>query len=212
MYKIIGANQVEYGPVTAAQLRQWIAEGRVNAQTLAQAQGETTWKPISTFPEFAANFVSGPAAPPPLLGGQMPALGSRPRALESVNGPAIGLIITAVLNFFGGLMGILWSLVGVNAMNWQSFNFPGQNQEMVRMLQTSGGVAGAGFHFIQLAAAALIFYAALKMKKLENHGLCIAASIVAIIPCISPCCLIGLPIGIWALVVLNNPEVRAHFT
>ena len=37
MYKIIGANQTEYGPVSAEQIRQWIAEGRVNAQTSAQA-------------------------------------------------------------------------------------------------------------------------------------------------------------------------------
>jgi hypothetical protein len=32
------------------------------------------------------------------------------------------------------------------------------------------------------------------------------------IPCISPCCLLGLPIGIWALVVLLKPEVKAAFT
>jgi hypothetical protein len=31
------------------------------------------------------------------------------------------------------------------------------------------------------------------------------------VPCISPCCLVGLPIGIWALVVLNKPEVKSSF-
>ena len=31
------------------------------------------------------------------------------------------------------------------------------------------------------------------------------------VPCISPCCLVGLPIGIWALVVLNKPEVKGSF-
>ena len=30
MYKIIGADKKEYGPITADQLRQWLAEGRVN--------------------------------------------------------------------------------------------------------------------------------------------------------------------------------------
>ena len=33
MYKIIGADGNEYGPITTEQLRQWLAEGRVNAQT-----------------------------------------------------------------------------------------------------------------------------------------------------------------------------------
>jgi len=51
----------------------------------------------------------------------------------------------------------------------------------------------------------------LKMKKLENYGLAMTASILAMIPCLSPCCLIGLPIGIWAVVVLSKPEVKSAF-
>jgi hypothetical protein len=212
MYKIIGANQMEYGPVTSEQLRQWIAEGRVNAQTLAQAQGETTWKPISSFPEFAAGFAPAPAAAPPLLGASVAVTGTRASALEKVYGPAIGLMITAILGFAGALVGLLWSVAGVGAMNWQSLNLPGQNPEMMRMLQMTTGAVGTVFRLIGLAVCVLIFYGGLKMKKLENHGLCVGAGVVALIPCVSPCCLVGLPVGIWALVVLNNPEVRAHFT
>jgi uncharacterized protein DUF4339 len=67
MYKIIGADQKEYGPVSAEQLRQWMAEGRVNAQTLVRAEGTTEWKPLSTFPEFSdvpqTAIVPGPSAP-----------------------------------------------------------------------------------------------------------------------------------------------------
>ena len=42
----------EYGPVSPEQLRQWIAEGRANAQTLVQAEGSADWKPLGQFPEF----------------------------------------------------------------------------------------------------------------------------------------------------------------
>jgi hypothetical protein len=28
----------------------------------------------------------------------------------------------------------------------------------------------------------------------------------------SPCCCIGLPVGIWSLVVLSNAQVRQQFT
>jgi hypothetical protein len=36
------------------------------------------------------------------------------------------------------------------------------------------------------------------------------ASIFAMLPC-NPCCLLGLPIGIWALVVLSNEDVKDAF-
>ncbi len=64
MYKIIGGDQQEYGPVTAEQIRQWVAEGRANGQTLARAEGSAEWKPLSALPEFADVFRSMPPAPP----------------------------------------------------------------------------------------------------------------------------------------------------
>ena len=60
MYKIIGADQKQYGPISADQIRQWISEGRVNGQTIACAEGTEEWKPLSAFPEFGFT-----AAPPP---------------------------------------------------------------------------------------------------------------------------------------------------
>ncbi len=47
---------------------------------------------------------------------------------------------------------------------------------------------------------------------LQSYGFAMTASIIAMIPCISPCCLLGLPFGIWALVVLSKPEVKSAFT
>jgi TM2 domain-containing membrane protein YozV len=75
MYKIIGADGQQYGPVNAETLRHWIAENRANGQTLAQAEGATEWKPLSTFAEFAGDIKS--ATPPP-LGGPMPPPGAVP--------------------------------------------------------------------------------------------------------------------------------------
>jgi predicted Zn finger-like uncharacterized protein len=36
------------------------------------------------------------------------------------------------------------------------------------------------------------------------------ACILAMIPCVN-CCILGLPFGIWGLVVLNKPEVKDAF-
>jgi hypothetical protein len=70
MYKIIGADGQQYGPVTAEQLRQWITEGRANAETLAQAEGGTDWKPLGQIAEFAPQFSAATSSAPPPLTGQ----------------------------------------------------------------------------------------------------------------------------------------------
>lgn len=62
MYKILGTDGHQYGPASAEDIRRWIAENRVNAQTPLQAEGATEWKPLDSFPEFAG--ASKPASPP----------------------------------------------------------------------------------------------------------------------------------------------------
>ncbi len=64
MYKIIGADGQPYGPVTPEQIRRWIAENRLNAQTLVQTDGTSDWRPLATFPELAAELK--PPTPPTL--------------------------------------------------------------------------------------------------------------------------------------------------
>ena len=66
MYKIIGGDSRTYGPISVEQLRQWIAEGRANAQTLAQVEGAADWKPLGMYPEFAGGFPP-PNTPPTLV-------------------------------------------------------------------------------------------------------------------------------------------------
>jgi hypothetical protein len=53
-FKIIGTDLKEYGPVSVEQIRQWIAEGRVDSQTKLQAEGGGEWKRLAEVPEFAA--------------------------------------------------------------------------------------------------------------------------------------------------------------
>jgi hypothetical protein len=79
MYKIIGGDGREYGPVSPEQLRQWITEGRANAQTLTQAEGGTGWIPLASFPELASALggaIPPVAATPPVAAG--PAVQPRP--------------------------------------------------------------------------------------------------------------------------------------
>ena len=78
--------------------------------------------------------------------------------------------------------------------------------------RTSGSMQWIIFAAISLACSALIFLGGSKMKQLQGYGLSIAASILAIIPCTNSCCCAGLPIGVWALMVLVNADVKLAFS
>jgi len=200
MYKIIGADGKEYGPITAEQVRQWITEGRANAQTKVLPPGATEWKTVAEVPELA----TAPAMTPLPQPVHRPGLAS---GADQVNGPAIGLIVTAVLGFLASIVGTLWNLLAAGA----GFHQSGMNPEMERLATMFGGTMGVISGIIGFLVAGLILFGALKMKKCESYGWAITASIIAMIPCISPCCLVGLPVGIWALVVLSKPEVKSAF-
>ena len=75
------------------------------------------------------------------------------------------------------------------------------------------GTSAIIFGLAVLVVAGIIIFGAVKMKNLESRALALTASILAMIPCLSPasCCVVGIGIGIWALVVLNKPEVKAGF-
>jgi hypothetical protein len=61
-----------------------------------------------------------------------------------------------------------------------------------------------------MALNGFVLFGALKMLRLQSYGLAIAAAIIAMLPC-QCCCVLGLPFGIWVLVVLNKPEVKSQF-
>jgi GYF domain 2 len=196
MYKIIGADGKEYGPITAEQLRQWIAEGRVNAQTKIQMEGASEWRPLSDFPEFIAAV---PGAPPPVSAG--PALAT-PGA-DQVTGPAIALIILAAVETAWHCLAVFINLLGL------SFR-PARQMPNEAWANMFSGTAGAALAGVGLVLAGLMLLGGIKMKRLESYGLAMTAAVLAMLPC-SLCCVLGLPLGIWSLVVLTKPEVKSAF-
>ena len=96
MYRIIGKDGQQYGPVTAEQLRSWIAENRANAQTLVQPDGTQDWRPLAAFPEFAADLRPPPAsatAPPPLTSPPGAPYTPMPRASNKIPAGVCGILL-----------------------------------------------------------------------------------------------------------------------
>ncbi|HXC36014.1 MAG TPA: NINE protein [Candidatus Acidoferrales bacterium] len=85
MYKIIGTDGRQYGPIGVEQIRVWLTQNRVNAHTPAQSEGSTEWKPLISFPELAADFN---IAPPPVA-----AHGYNPRASNKIPAGVCGILL-----------------------------------------------------------------------------------------------------------------------
>jgi hypothetical protein len=128
-----------------------------------------------------------------------------PETSDQVSGPSVGLLITGILGGVLSLIGLILNLVAAGIESVKAIRYIEGYADLAE------GAAGVAFCFVGLLVAGFIIYASLKMKELTQWGLCVAASIIAMIPCISPCCIVGLPIGIWCLVVLTKPEVKTAF-
>jgi hypothetical protein len=87
------------------------------------------------------------------------------------------------------------------------------NRSTVAMVRFWSGPGSLGIGVVSLLAAVPICLAGIGMIRLRWFGLSVAGSILAVIPCLSctSCCGFGELAGIWALVVLFNPEVRSTF-
>ncbi len=67
MYRIIGGDGKEYGPVPAEQIKRWIIEGRCNSLTPVHSEATGQWRWLGALPEFADVLSAPPttqAAPP----------------------------------------------------------------------------------------------------------------------------------------------------
>ena len=125
-----------------------------------------------------------------------------------VSGPSIGLLVTGVVGGIFSFLGLIMSFMGTSISSIMADRFEDFDDRYTQIYEGAAGIASS---LIGILVAAFIIYAALKMKELNLYGLCMVASILAMIPCISPCCVIGLPIGIWCLVVLTKPEIKEAF-
>jgi hypothetical protein len=218
-YTIIGGDQKEYGPITADEVRKWIAEDRLSAQSMMKAESDAGWRPLSAFPEFADAFATHAAAlgaPPPL---SPAAIGGRETALQRVKAPAVALMVTAILN----VILALWSLIQLifSSPNLQQFNSeleqlnnPQIEQFAQKLFHLMYGPLGIVNVLVELAISVLILVGAKKMKSLQSYEFALAAATLSLVPCLTPCCgyLLGLAFGIWSLVVLRKPDVKSHFS
>ncbi len=147
MYTIMGADGREYGPVTADQVRQWIVEGRANAQTKVRAEGSADWKLLNEFPEFAQATVQPAAGSAPAPFPVAPS--SRTNSMATA-GMVLGILsLTLACCCYGlpfNVAGIICSSIALSQIKKDSVNHQGRGM----------AIAGLVLSILSIGLAALL--------------------------------------------------------
>jgi hypothetical protein len=128
------------------------------------------------------------------------------RAKGKVMPPAIALIVVGSL----GLLMSLINLVAATVMEAQVD--PNAPQFLQDMQQWQTGPLAAVVQGAFAVVNIVILAGAAQMIRMRNWGLAMTSTILAMVNIGTCCCVIGLPIGIWSLVVLLNDEVKSAFS
>ena len=64
---------------------------------------------------------------------------------------------------------------------------------------------------INFAVGIMLIVGAVQMLRLKSYGWSLFATVLALVPC-NLVSVIGIPIGIWSLIVLNRAEIKAAFS
>jgi len=120
--------------------------------------------------------------------------------------PAVGLISLGALNILASILLLLGRIASL---------IKGEERVIVNDAERLGYEASMVYFplvsLISIATAPIIIYGGVQMLSARKYSLALMAAILALMPFSSLCCLLGVPIGIWAIVVLRSPEVKAAF-
>jgi len=126
---------------------------------------------------------------------------------DTIRPPAIALIVVSGIALGLGTLGLIGDvfLLASGAIGEldRADPSPISNQTII-MIRVAWGI-------MLLLASSFVLFGAIQMLKRKNYSLSKNASIVAMIPLVGPCCLLGIPFGIWAFVALNKPGVKESF-
>jgi uncharacterized protein YneF (UPF0154 family) len=142
---------------------------------------------------------------------------SKAAALNKVKTPAILLMISGIIslltNVVGGSMtAVLYLGMKDEIMKELEKNpnqdVPVESLDVIFNLYGYGGIVCA---VLGLIVGAFVIFAAVRMMKLQGWGMALTAAILSLIPCFQGCCLLAMPAGIYAMVVLLDSSVKPTF-
>jgi len=120
--------------------------------------------------------------------------------------PAIFLSILGALSLLNHGGGVVMNAMGIDT-NPFTQNQPNERPEAKQARLIGTMVFACLFMGLDVA----VIYGAYCLHRMTSHAAAMTGAIISCIPVCSPCLVLGIPFGIWALVVLNNPDVKRAF-
>lgn len=168
MYRIVGNDGKQYGPVPAEQINDWIAEGRLNRASRIQVEGGAEWQTLGELAEFSTALADAepPAAPFKAAAGPPPPGG------EPAHAPTSGFAITSlVLGILGlvtcgitALPGLILGIVGLNKINKSQGRLSGSGLAIA-------GICVSGVFLLLAPVGAGMLLPALAKAKAKAQGI-----------------------------------------
>lgn len=121
-------------------------------------------------------------------------------------GPAIGLYVTGGMGLLYCIVSGIFNVMNPNAMAGK----PPPGADPAREMGYYIGFYGVLIVFPLITLFVLFGAFCLHTRRL--YPMALIACIVASIPCCSPGCILGIPFGIWGIVVLMNEDVKRSFS
>jgi len=119
---------------------------------------------------------------------------------QRVSAPSIGLLIGGGVSAIGSVIGILLMVFASTLVFADA--------------EARDALFGVGMWLfiavVRLVLDGVTIYGALQMRQLRSWNLSLVGAISAMIPC-SFCCLVSLPLGVWAIIVLMRDDVKPYF-
>ena len=176
MYRGLGADNKEYGPVSDEVLRHWIAEGRAHAQTKVKPEGATEWQTLASLSEFEPVIAESPEVSLPLA--------QSPVAVQT-SGLAIASLVLGIVGMCGitALAGLILGIVSLVKINRSGGRMSGQGLAI-------GGICLSAFMLL----VSIPFMAAMTLPALAR-----AKQKAQTINCINNMKQLGLAVRVYAV-------------
>jgi len=125
-------------------------------------------------------------------------------ARSRVFGPAVGLIVVCGISIVALVLALAfdaWLIASAADRMRQPQTVSKESQILMR----------GAWSVLILISNVVILAGAISLLRLRSAGFARTACVLALIPCLGPCFILGVPFGIWGLVAMNDRRVRAAF-
>ena len=126
--------------------------------------------------------------------------------ITRLRAPAIALICLGALNVLSAMVLLLGRIANLIRGNERVIT-----NEAERLGYQTSMLYFPLVSLLSIIAAPVIVVGGVQMLNARRYSLAIWAAVLAMVPLTSVCCLPGIPVGTWALMVLLNRDVSAAF-